>query len=474
MENYQELTLCIRNNYMTGKLNEPCDANSAEASSKDFLLQLQQSAKVLLEEMQQIKGGKYFLEYKQGVSDGIISRLNKVNVMILDACKIGKEVASLLKKFGSLKRDVVRKETKYMKLRKPICESKRYMDQVKKMEKAELKFEQHRKKFDECYNEIMQNQLFASGRIMDDFFGLNLKYYANLLQVISCIAPDGISTLEGMVSAYFALSQRMGVELGHLEESVMSGPNNLRVPLHRVSNSKGALEMDFTQPSRTSVRNFTSYCYACINGELRDPSTPRTVRVSEPNIAPVTVDVSNEPMPRQPDDISFFLIEKERRQPPNFSLDPMCSVSEGVSPPLAGDVNRAFISSSPQVRCPKTNSMPASEILRQAQPSFHDAHQRLFNVSDPAEDHARDVRYSLASAADATRSRQPYSENALKPPLVSAPPDDNTISNLSVSTRPVMEGLLDNRGESGGCEHVLSQPPYPTVPLCISPPHLPT
>lgn len=268
-ESYHEVAQYVNNT------NPQSAVNSAYAVSRLYSNQvvenygadLQGAASMFAREMKNLHEGEQYVTYREGVRQMVLTRLHEVMAQAKKTSQLGDSVAAALRKAVAARKTVQKKQAKYVKLNKPLTESKRYAKQSEEMRQREKNYETKLRTFDAAYEDLMQRQLYVTGHTMDEFIDTNTAYLAQILKVLSCLAPHGADAVENMVAA----TQDRGNQLGIPSEDQVAGRLETRdvnrtpdLTHKRAITSKGSLTVTPVRgtPGRSALgssHNFTSY-----------------------------------------------------------------------------------------------------------------------------------------------------------------------------------------------------------------------
>lgn len=259
-ESYHEVAQCVNNTNPCSAMNRPYHIAHANSNRvvESYGADLQGAASFFAKEMTSLREGEQYVAFNSGVHQTVLQRLHEVITRAKKTGELGDEVAAALRKSVAAKKIVQKKEAKYTRLGKPLTASKRYSKQHEEMQRRSQNYEAKLRAFDAEYEAVMQRQLYVAGHTMDDFLDANAVYLAQMLKVLSCLAPHGADTVEGMVAASQALSTRLGVApedqvACRLRPAKLDGsPDAFNRIVTPVKGSPG-------KASNASSHNFTSY-----------------------------------------------------------------------------------------------------------------------------------------------------------------------------------------------------------------------
>ncbi|KPI87450.1 hypothetical protein ABL78_3481 [Leptomonas seymouri] len=297
-QSYHEVAQCVNNTNPQSVVNRAYSTSSwgSKRVVENYGAHLQSAATVFAGEMRSLREGEHYVAFNGGVHHTVLARLHEVMTHAKKTCELGDDVMSALCKSVAAKKIVEKKKAKYARLGKPLTESKRYTKQSEKARQWEQSYESKLRTFDSEYEGLMQRQLYVAGLSMDNFLDVNTVYLAQILKVLSCLAPHGADAVEEMVNT----SQDLGCRLGIAPEDQVSSRFRPRIGNATPNNATKNVTPMRSTPGKAashneSSHNFTSYY---CNYKKRDPSadqappTARALDDSEGRGAPAAVAAS--------------------------------------------------------------------------------------------------------------------------------------------------------------------------------------
>ncbi|KPA83932.1 hypothetical protein ABB37_02092 [Leptomonas pyrrhocoris] len=214
-QSYHEVAQCVNNTNPHSAMNRAYPIWSSTMNSnrvvESYGADLQGTATVFSGEMKRLREGEHYVAFNGSVHQSVLARLHDVMSRAKKTVELGEGVACALRKSVAAKKIVQKKEAKYVRLGKPLTASKRHAKQAAAARQREQAYDAKLRAFDAEYEDLMQRQLYVAGHSMDDFLDANAVYLAQILNVVSCLAPHGAEAVADMVNASQDLGSRLGI-----------------------------------------------------------------------------------------------------------------------------------------------------------------------------------------------------------------------------------------------------------------------